>query len=97
VAIQAGRVVTIRDNPDLEMERIVYERDMQRTKWLIKAYHRARVRKIEQHVQHYLHVEDYTKRLSSAELEYAKDYFTAIGRCESCSHRMIAVWCAVPP
>lgn len=67
-------------NADLELERIIYEREMQRTKWLIKAYHRTRIQKIENHVQYYLHHAQYTARLSPAELEYAKSYFTLIGR-----------------
>lgn len=67
-------------NPDVELERIIYDRDMLRTQWLIKAYHRARIQKIEQHVQYYLHHAEYTNRMSAAELEYAKAYFTAVGR-----------------
>ena len=79
--IQGERITAMESNPDVELERIVYERDLQRTRWLIKAYYRTRIRKIEAHVQHYLHHQEYTSRLSAAELEYAKDYFTCIGRC----------------
>jgi GINS complex protein len=82
-AVQDERVSAMESDPDLELERIIYERDLQRTRWLIKAYYRMRIRKIEQHVQHYLHHQEYTSRLSAAELDYAKGYFTCIGRCVS--------------
>jgi hypothetical protein len=81
--LQAGRVAGMESNPDVELERIIYERDLQRTQWLIKAYHRTRIHKIEQHVQYYLHHAEYTSRMSAAELEYAKAYFTAVGRSVS--------------
>ena len=80
-AVQAARIAAIESDPDVELERMLYERDLQRTRWLIKAYYRARIRKIEQHVQYYLHHPEYTERLSPAELDYAKDFFTCIGRC----------------
>ena len=79
--MQAERIAAIESDPDLELERIIYERDLQRTRWLIKAYYRTRIRKLEQHVQYYLHHQEYTNRLSQAEVEYAKEYFTCIGRC----------------
>jgi hypothetical protein len=75
------KVAEMETNADLELERIIYERDLQRTRWLTKAYHRTRVQKIEKHAQFYLHHEHYTRRLSPAELEYAKGYFVTIGRC----------------
>lgn len=80
VSQQTEKIAEMETNADLELERIIYEREMQRTKWLIKAYHRTRIQKLEQHVQYYLHHEQYTARLSPAELEYAKRYFTLIGR-----------------
>ena len=83
-------------DPDVELERIVYERDLQRTRWLIKAYYRTRIRKIEAHVQHYLHHQEYTSRLSAAELEYAKDFFTCIGRCAVCKP-IAYMFCAQVP
>jgi hypothetical protein len=79
--LQDERVAAMESDPDVELERILYERDLQRTRWLIKAYYRTRIRKLEQHVQHYLHHHEYTARLSTAELEYAKNFFTCIGRC----------------
>jgi hypothetical protein len=82
-SLQAGRVAGMESNPDVELERIIYERDLQRTQWLIKVYHRTRIHKIEQHVQYYLHHAEYTSRMSAAELEYAKAYFTAVGRSVS--------------
>lgn len=81
--LQTEKIAEMETNADLELERIIYEREMQRTKWLIKAYHRTRIQKLEQHVQYYLHHEQYTARLSPAELEYAKRYFTLIGRYAS--------------
>lgn len=78
---QAEKVAAMESDPDVELERIIYERDVQRTRWLVRAYHRARVRKLEAHVQHYLHHAEYVERLSPAELDYAKTYFTSIGRC----------------
>ena len=81
VDMQEQLVAAMESDPDVEVERIIFERDLQRTRWLIKAYYRTRIRKIEQHVQHYLHHQAYTSRLSPAELEYAKGYFTCIGRC----------------
>ena len=71
----------MKTNADLELERIIYERDIQRTHWLIKAYHRTRIQKLEKNAQYYLHHKEYTRRLSSAELEYVKNYFVSIGRC----------------
>lgn len=78
--MQTEKIKEMETNADLELERIIYEREMQRAKWLIKAYHRTRIQKIERHVQYYLHHAQYTARLSPAELEYAKSYFTLIGR-----------------
>lgn len=70
----------MKTNADLELERIIYERDIQRTHWLIKAYHRTRIQKLEKNAQYYLHHKEYTRRLSSAELDYVKNYFVSIGR-----------------
>lgn len=77
---QAQRIAEMESNPSVELERIIYDRDLQRTRWLVKSYYRTRLKKIERHVQYYLHHADYTARLSENELQYAKDYFTSIGR-----------------
>jgi hypothetical protein len=78
--VQGKRVAGMKTNADLELERIIYERDIQRTHWLIKAYHRTRIQKLEKNAQYYLHHKEYTRRLSSAELDYVKNYFVSIGR-----------------
>jgi hypothetical protein len=78
--VQSQRIAGMKTNADLELERIIYERDIQRTHWLIKAYHRTRIQKLEKNAQYYLHHMEYTRRLSSAELDYVKNYFVSIGR-----------------
>jgi hypothetical protein len=80
VHVQTKKVKHMERDTNVELERIIYERDLQRTRWLIKEYYRTRIHKLEKHVQFYLHHEEYTRRLSHAELEYAKEYFTSIGR-----------------
>lgn len=77
----------------MELERILYERDLQRTRWLIKSYYRTRIKKIEAFVQYYLHHEEYTARLSPQELQYATAYFTSIGRYASSGSRSTRVCC----
>ncbi|PVU90634.1 hypothetical protein BB559_001000 [Furculomyces boomerangus] len=71
---QNGRIEELRNSGDYQksFESMILQTDVERTKYLIRSYLRARIQKIENNLMWYATVTEASKNLSVYELEYAK-------------------------
>ena len=70
--IQEGVIADYRDNPQMELPRLMYSYELKRVRYLLQAYHRTRLSKIEKFILHILEKEEVLDRLSEKEKTYAQ-------------------------
>ena len=70
--IQEGVIADYRDNPQMELPRLMYSYELKRVRYLLQAYHRTRLSKIEKFILHILEREEVLNRLSEKEKTYAQ-------------------------
>jgi len=72
VTLQEGVIADYRDNPQMELPRLMYSYELKRVRYLLQAYHRTRLSKIEKFILHILEKEEVLNRLSEKEKTYAQ-------------------------
>lgn len=77
---QEGVITDYRENPQMELPRLMYSYELKRVRYLLQSYHRTRLTKIEKFILHILEKEEVLNRLSDKEKAYAQDYFMLYGR-----------------
>lgn len=65
-------IAVFRDQADLELPRLMYSYELKRVRYLLQAYHRIRLQKIEKFILHVLEKEEILARLSDKEKVYAQ-------------------------
>lgn len=70
--IQEGVIADYRDNAAMELPRLMYSYELKRVRYLLQAYHRTRLRKIERFILHILEKEEVLQKLSEKEQTYAQ-------------------------
>lgn len=70
--MQEGVIADYRDNPKMELPRLMYSYELKRVRYLLQAYHRTRLSKIEKFILHILEKEEVLMRLSEKEKIYAQ-------------------------
>lgn len=70
--IQEGVIADYRDNPEMELPRLMYSYELKRVRYLLQAYHRTRLNKIEKFILHILEKEEVLQNLSEKEQTYAQ-------------------------
>lgn len=86
VDLMLGQLTHMEENLQLvganDFRRITHSMELERIRFVIASYLRCRLRKIEDFTQHILSEEESRtmdkKRLSAAELKFAKDYFESV-------------------
>ncbi|KAL3136803.1 hypothetical protein ABBQ38_005515 [Trebouxia sp. C0009 RCD-2024] len=78
--IQEGVIADYRDNAEMELPRLMYSYELKRVRYLLQAYLRTRLKKIERFVLHILENEQVLQKLSEKEQTYAQEYFMLYGR-----------------
>ena len=88
VKSQEGVIADYRDQAELELPRLMYSYELKRVRYLLQAYHRIRLQKIEKFILHILEKEEILMRLSEKEKAYAQ--------VEICNFqpRLVAAKCA---
>ncbi|TPX31344.1 hypothetical protein SmJEL517_g05305 [Synchytrium microbalum] len=73
--VQSANVDTLRDGrADAAFLQVLYQQEMERIKFVMRSYLRARLAKIEEHVMHYLQEAEHRRKLSPKELVFAERY-----------------------
>lgn len=70
--IQEGVIADYRDNAEMELPRLMYSYELKRVRYLLQAYLRTRLKKIEKFVLHILENEPVLQKLSEKEQAYAQ-------------------------
>lgn len=70
--MQEGVIADYRDNPQMELPRLMYSYELKRVRYLLQAYHRTRLSKIEKFILHILEKDEVLSRLSEKEQAYAQ-------------------------
>lgn len=70
--IQEGVIADYRDNAEMELPRLMYSYELKRVRYLLQAYHRTRLKKIEKFILHILEKEEVLQKLSEQEQTYAQ-------------------------
>ena len=70
--IQEGVIADYRDNAEMELPRLMYSYELKRVRYLLQAYLRTRLKKIEKFVLHILENEQVLLRLSEKEQTYSQ-------------------------
>lgn len=70
--IQEGVIADYRDNAEMELPRLMYSYELKRVRYLLQAYLRTRLKKIERFVLHILENEQVLQKLSEKEQTYAQ-------------------------
>lgn len=65
-------IADYRDNAAMELPRLMYSYELKRVRYLLQAYHRTRLRKIEKFILHILEKEEVLQKLSEKEQTYAQ-------------------------
>ncbi len=73
----------LNQDPEQDLLKMIYTVELQRVKYSLRCYLRARLKKLEQHVMHCLDDPDIKQRLSEKEVKYGEEYFLLLGRCHS--------------
>ncbi|TPX51486.1 hypothetical protein SeMB42_g00793 [Synchytrium endobioticum] len=72
---QSNNIDSLRDGkPDNAFLQVLYQQEMERIKFVMRSYLRARLAKIEEHSMHCLREQDYRRRMSPQELAFAERY-----------------------
>ena len=72
MSAQEGVIADYRDNPQMELPRLMYSYELKRVRYLLQCYHRTRLNKIEKFVLHVLEKDEVLGRLSEKEKTYAQ-------------------------
>ena len=70
--MQEGVIADYRDNAEMELPRLMYSYELKRVSYLLQAYHRTRLKKIERFILHILEKEEVLQKLSEKEQTYAQ-------------------------
>ena len=96
--VQEAIIKDLNEDPEQDLLRMIYTVELQRIKYSLRCYLRARLKKLEQHVMHCLDDPNMKDRLSDKEVKYAEDYFlllggslSACGQIEDRSDQMVPV------
>lgn len=81
-----------RERADMELPRAAWAAELARVRYVLRAYLRARLHKIERHVMAVLDDPRLKARLSARELDHAQEYFVLLG-----GHLKAAVASRLPP
>ena len=65
-------IADYRDNAEMELPRLMYSYELKRVRYLLQAYHRTRLKKIEKFILHILEKEEVLQKLSEKEQAYAQ-------------------------
>ena len=65
-------IADYRDNAEMELPRLMYSYELKRVRYLLQAYHRTRLKKIEKFILHILEKEEVLQKLSQKEQAYAQ-------------------------
>lgn len=65
-------IADYREHAEYELPRLMYSYELKRVRYLLQAYHRIRLQKIEKFILHILEKGDILARLSDKEKAYAK-------------------------
>lgn len=90
--IQEGVIADYRDNAAMELPRLMYSYELKRVRYLLQAYHRTRLRKIEKFILHILEQEEVLQKLSEKEQTYAQagSKSAMITHCQLAHHHIVA-------
>ena len=72
MSAQEGVIADYRDNPQMELPRLMYSYELKRVRYLLQCYHRTRLSKIEKFVLHVLEKDEVLARLSEKEKTHAQ-------------------------
>lgn len=75
---QVERINDYEQQPNHELPRTLLQYEVDRAKFLLRAYYRTRVSKIQDNVMQVLDVSEYRARLSDRERQLAQDYFVLV-------------------
>ena len=65
-------IADFREQADFELPRLMYSYELKRVRYLLQAYHRIRLQKIEKFILHVLEKQEILERLSDKEKVYAQ-------------------------
>lgn len=65
-------IADYREQAEMELPRLMYSYELKRVRYLLQAYHRIRLQKIEKFILHILEKEEILSRLSEKEKAYAQ-------------------------
>ena len=81
-------IADYRDQAEMELPRLMYSYELKRVRYLLQAYHRIRLQKIEKFILHILEKEDILSRLSEKEQAYAQ-----VQTCKTTCHGVLLIPC----
>ncbi|PSC76212.1 DNA replication complex GINS SLD5 [Micractinium conductrix] len=76
---QDEQIDLLKEREDMKLLVEIYMSELSRVRYLLRAYLRTRLQKIERHVMHILDNADIAARLSDKESTFARDYFVLFG------------------
>lgn len=76
---QDEQIELMKENDNMKLLVEIYLSELSRVRYLLRAYLRVRLQKIERHVMHILDNSDVAARLSPKEVQFARDYFVLFG------------------
>ncbi|KAI7837340.1 hypothetical protein COHA_008855 [Chlorella ohadii] len=76
---QEEQIDLLKESDDSKLLVEIYMSELARVRYLLRAYLRTRLQKIERHVMHVLDNADMAARLSDKESQFARDYFVLFG------------------
>lgn len=76
---QEATIEELNKDPEQDLLKMIYTVEVQRVKYSLRGYLRARLKKLEQHVMHCLDNPEMKERLSEKEVKYAEEYFLLLG------------------
>ena len=80
---QEATIEELNKDPEQDLLKMIYTVEVQRVKYSLRGYLRARLKKLEQHVMHCLDDPEMKERLSEKEVKYAEEYFLLLGAHQS--------------
>ena len=80
--VQEATIQELNKDPEQDLLKMIYTVEVQRVKYSLRCYLRARLKKLEQHVMHCLDDPEMKDRLSQKEVKYAEEYFLLLGELQ---------------
>ncbi|KAK9838765.1 hypothetical protein WJX74_002924 [Apatococcus lobatus] len=80
ISNQEATIQELNKHAEQDLLKMIYTVEVQRVKYSLRCYLRARLKKLEQHVMHCLDDPEVKERLSEKEVKYAEDYFLLLGQ-----------------